>query len=58
MSITKTLILININILDDARESFLLSDGTWFGKNIIIYGVDLSSTVHVDNRKKRYLNSW
>ena len=58
MSITKTLILIKINILDDARESFFLSNGTWFGKNIIIYGVDLSSTVHVDNRKKRYLNSW
>ena len=58
MSITKILILININILDDACESFLLSDATWFGKNIIIYGVDLSSTVHVDNRKKRYLNSW
>ena len=28
-----------------------------FGKNIITFGVDMSSCVHVDNKKK-YFNSW
>ena len=28
-----------------------------FGKNVIIFSADLSSSVHVDNKKK-YLNSW
>ena len=28
-----------------------------FGQNVIIFGVDMSSSVYVDN-KKRYFNSW
>ena len=27
------------------------------GKNVIIFGVDMGSSVHIDN-KERYLNSW
>ena len=47
------LILTNVNILDrdivfDARESF--SSG--FGKNLVISGADMSSSIHVANRKK------
>ena len=28
------------------------------GKNVIIFGVDMSSSTKIDNRKKRYFNSW
>ena len=31
--------------------SFLLSSGSRFGKNVI-FGVDMSSSVHIDNKKK------
>ena len=37
----------------DARSQFLWSDGSW-GKNVVIVGADMSSSVHIDN-KKRYL---
>ena len=39
----------------DARGSFSLSDGNRFGKNVIIFGVDMSSSVYTDNRKKDIL---
>ena len=35
----------------DGRGSFLHSSGS-FGNNVIIFGVNMSSTVHVDNKKK------
>ena len=35
----------------DGRGSFLHSGGS-FGNNVIIFGVDMSSTVHVDDKKK------
>ena len=42
--------------------SFSLSDSSRFGKNIIIFGTHVSSSVHVDNidnkKKDTYLNSW
>ena len=41
----------------DLRSEFALPDGS-IGKNFIIFGVDMSSSVHVSNKKKRYLNSW
>ena len=36
----------------DARGSFALSDGSEFGKNVIIFGADMGSSGNVDNRKK------
>ena len=33
------------------RETFLVANG--FGKNAIIFVVDMSSSVHVDNKKKK-----
>ena len=33
---------------------FSHSDGSW-GKNVIIFGADMSSSVHVDNKKKDIL---
>ena len=41
-------------IVFDTKTSFLSSsDG--FGENVIIFGVDMSSSVHVDNKKKDIL---
>ena len=39
----------------DTCESVSLSDGSGFGKNLIIFGADISSSVHVDNRKRDIL---
>ena len=36
----------------------MFSVGNGFGRSCIIFGVDTSSSVHVDNKKKRYFNSW
>ena len=48
------LILINTNVLDMAldfyrRGTFPVADG--FSKNVIIFGADMSSPVHVDNKE-------
>ena len=43
-------------VLDNASRSFLLSDGSGFGKNRIICGADMSSSGDVD--KKIYPYSW
>ena len=40
----------------EAHSQFLSSDGE-LGKNDVIFGVDNSSSMHADNRKKRYLCS-
>ena len=39
------------------RGSFSLSNGSGFCKNVIIFTADMSSSMHVDN-KKRNLNFW
>ena len=39
----------------DARGSLLLSGGSDFGKNTIIFNADMSSSVHIDNSKKDIL---
>ena len=39
----------------DGSGSFSLSDGSGFGKNIIILGADMSSSVHIDNKKTNIL---
>ena len=40
----------------DTCGTFSLSNGG-IGKNVLIFDADMSSSVHVDN-KKRYVNSW
>ena len=37
----------------DRRGPFTLANG--FGENVMIFGVDMSSSVHVDNKKKNIL---
>ena len=39
----------------DSRSDFLFADGS-YGKNAIIFGADMSSSVHVDNKGKDILN--
>ena len=39
----------------DARGSFSLSDGSEFGKNVIIFGTGMALLVHIDNKKKYIL---
>ena len=38
-----------------ADRSFSLCDGSRFGKKVIIFGADMSSSAHIDNRKKDVL---
>ena len=40
----------------DARKSFSLSDDNGFGKNVKIFGADMSSVEHIDN-KRNYIDS-
>ena len=35
----------------DSRSQFSLTDRS-MGKNVIIFGVDMASSVHIDNKKK------
>ena len=39
----------------NACESFLLFNGSGFGKNVIIFGADMISSGHTDNKKKDIL---
>ena len=39
----------------DAYGKFSLSDGSGFGKNVITFVADMSSSVHTDNKKKYIL---
>ena len=39
----------------DARRIFSLSNGSGFGKNVVILGTDMSSSVDIDNKKKDIL---
>ena len=51
--------LTNINILDvglifDKKKGSFSFPGGGYGQNIIIFGVDMSFTTHIDNKKKTY----
>ena len=41
----------------DRRSSFTFPGGG-FGQNVLIFGVDMSSSVHIGNKKKRHISSW
>ena len=38
----------------DIRSSFLFPGGVGCGQNVIIFGVDMSSSAHIDNKKKTF----
>ena len=38
----------------DSRSEFLLTDGS-IGKNVVVFRVDMSSSVHIDNENKDLL---
>ena len=37
----------------DRRGSFSFPGGR-FGQNVIIFGADMNSSIHIDNKKKKY----
>ena len=39
----------------DGKSTFSFPGGVGFGQNVIIFGADMSSSVHVDNKKKDIL---
>ena len=41
----------------DTRSSFSFPRGG-FGQNVLIFGADMRSSIHIDNKKKRYISSW
>ena len=50
--------MINTNILDtvlDLIEKNFFSHGKRSGRNVILFGVDMSSSPHIDNKKKDIL---
>ena len=41
----------------DRRGSFSFL-GSGFGQNVLIFGVDVSYSAHIDHKKKRHIISW
>ena len=41
----------------DSHGSFSLSNGSGFGRNVIIFSANMISSVNIDNKRKRYLDS-
>ena len=41
----------------DRRGSFSFPGGG-YGQNVLIFGVDMSFSAHIDNNKKRHISSW
>ena len=39
----------------DSLGSFASSDGSGFGKNVTIFGADMSSSIHIANKNKSIL---
>ena len=58
VKLTKNADFDNAGIGFYARGSFSLFDGSRSGKNVIIFGADMSLSGHVDDRKNIYLNFW
>ena len=51
------MILISTKILDmilDLIEKGFVSIGNEIGRNVIIFGVDMSSSPHIHNKKKKF----
>ena len=44
-------------ILFHRRSSFSFSGGG-FGRNVLIFGIDMSCSAHIDNKKKDILVLW
>ena len=41
----------------DRKGNFSFPNGG-YGQNLIIFAVDMSSSIYIDNKKKRYISSW
>ena len=40
----------------DRRSRFSFPGGE-FGPNVLIFGIDMSSSTHIDNKKKKHISS-
>ena len=57
MEVMKSILILDM-VLDLMHMVFFsLSDGSGFGENVIIFGVDNSSFRYDDKKKQRYINS-
>ena len=45
-------------LFDLIETNTYFSVGNEIGKNVIIFGVDMSSSTKIDSRKKIHFNSW
>ena len=45
-------------VLDLIQKSEFSFGSNGFGRNVIILGVDISSSVHANNKKKQYSSPW
>ena len=41
----------------DRRSSYSFSSGE-FGQNVLIFRADMSSSIHIDNKGKKYISTW
>ena len=41
----------------DRRSGFSFTSGG-FGQNVLIFGVGLSTSIYIDNKKKRHISTW
>ena len=41
----------------DRGSSFSFTGGG-FGQNVLIFGADMSTSIHIDNKKKRHISTW
>ena len=44
-----------MDLIEDQACSY---PGGGFGQNELIFRVDMSSSAHINNKKKRYISSW
>ena len=48
------ILVMELDLIEDQVFSF---QGGRFGQNVLIFGVDMSSSAHINNYKKRHISS-
>ena len=55
MLTNRDILIMDLDLID---MDFFKNSSGGTGRNVIIFGVDMSSSTKIDSRKKRYFNSW
>ena len=50
-----TIMILHYGVGYDRKSAFSFPGGVGFGQNVIFFGVDMSSSAHIDNKKKDIL---